>query len=98
MNNLKLQILKGAYAQPGCTVGGLADTISRGRRTEKEICHLMEKGYLVDSRGLELSKKGLAYIDSASFQKSNETDRKRDFGPIHVRCCCSYRQLDLGID
>ncbi|MDD9997809.1 MAG: hypothetical protein OXQ89_08710 [Rhodospirillaceae bacterium] len=68
MNNLKLQILKGAYARPGYTIGGLADTISRGRRTEEEIRHLLEKGYLLDGSGIELSKKGLACIDSASFR------------------------------
>ena len=66
MNNLKLQILERAYARPGLTIGGLADTISRGRRTEEEVRHLLEKGYLQDESGIELTKRGLACIDSAS--------------------------------
>lgn len=33
MNNLKLKLLERAYASPGFTVGGLADSISRGPRT-----------------------------------------------------------------
>ena len=66
MNNLKLKILERAYAEPGSTVGGLADAISRGPKTEEEVRHLVEKGYLLDDRGLTLSDKGLACIDSAS--------------------------------
>ena len=66
MNNLKLRILERAYAEPGLTIGGLADRISRGRRTEREVRYLVEKGYLVDERGVELSDKGLACIDSGS--------------------------------
>ena len=73
MNDLKLQILEGAYAQPGYTIGGLADTISRGRRTEEEIRQLVKNGYLLDVQGIELSKKGLACINSASFR--NRTKR-----------------------
>lgn len=66
VNNLKLKILEHVYAQPSLTVGGLADVISRGPKTEADIRHLLEKGYLVNDRGLELSKKGYARIDSAS--------------------------------
>ena len=66
MNNLKLKILEHAYARPGLTIGGLADAISRGKKTEADVRHLVEKGYLLDDRGLELSKKGYACIDSAS--------------------------------
>ena len=66
MNNLKLRILERAYAEPHLTVGGLADRISRGRRTEEDVRHLVKKGYLLDERGLELSDKGLACIDSGS--------------------------------
>ena len=68
MNNLKLKILERAYAQPDLTIGGLADAISRGPRTEQQIRHLVEKGYLLDHSGLELSNKGFAYINSASFR------------------------------
>ena len=68
MNNLKLQILEHAYARPGLTKGGLADAISRGPKTEQEVCYLVEKGFLLDHSGLELSKKGLACIDSSSFK------------------------------
>ena len=58
MNNLKRQVLESAYARPGYTIGGLADTISRGRRTEEEIRDLVEKGYSLDvTGGIELSKK-----------------------------------------
>ena len=66
MNNLKLRLLERAYARPGLTIGGLADGVSRGRRTEEEVRRLLEKGYLTDECGLELSAKGLACIDSAS--------------------------------
>lgn len=66
MNNLKLKILERVYAEPWLTVGGLADQISPGRRTESDIQDLVKKGYLVNERGLHLSEKGLACIDSAS--------------------------------
>ena len=66
MNNLKLQILERAYGHPGFTIGGLADSISRGRRTEQEIQCLVDKGYLRNHEGLQLSKKGFACIDSSS--------------------------------
>ncbi|MCY3567067.1 MAG: hypothetical protein OXH38_00445 [Chloroflexi bacterium] len=69
MNNLKLRILERAYAEPGLTVGGLADDISRGRKTEQEVRYLIEKGYLLDEDwGLELSNRGFACIDSASLR------------------------------
>ena len=68
MNNLKRKILERAYAQPGLTIGGLADAISPGPRTEQEVRHLVEKGYLLDDSGLELSNKGFACINSASFR------------------------------
>ena len=67
MNNLKLKILEHAYAQPGLTEGGLADAISRGPKTEQEVRYLVEKRFLLDHSGLELTKKGLACIDSSSF-------------------------------
>lgn len=66
MNNLKLRLLERDYARPGLTEGGLADGVSRGRRTEEEVRRLLEKGYLTDECGLELTAKGLACIDSAS--------------------------------
>ena len=66
MNNLKMKILERVYAEPWLTVGGLADRISPGRRTEKDIQDLVKKGYLLDKRGLHLSEKGLACIDSSS--------------------------------
>lgn len=66
MNNLKLKILEQAHARPGVTVGGLADAISRGPKTEADVHYLVEKGYLLNDRGLALSKKGFAYIDSVS--------------------------------
>ena len=68
MNNLKLRILEQVHAQPGLTIGGLVDAISRGPRTEQEVRYLVEKGYLLDDRGLGLSNKGFACIDSASFR------------------------------
>ena len=68
MNNLKLKILEHAYARPGLTIGGLADVISHGSKSEQEVRYLIEKGYLLDANGLELSKKGFACIDSASFR------------------------------
>ena len=68
MNNLKLKILEHVYARPGLSIGGLADAISPGPNTEQEVRYLLEKGFLFDHRGLELSKKGFACIDSASFK------------------------------
>ena len=68
MNNLKLKILERAYANPGLSIGGLADRISRGPKTEQEVQHLVDKGYLLDHNGLELSKKGFACVDSGSFR------------------------------
>ena len=35
MNNLKFKILERAYARPGFSIGGLADSISRGPKTEQ---------------------------------------------------------------
>lgn len=66
MNNTKLRILERAYAQPHLTVGGMADRVGGGRRTERDVRHLVEKGYLLHERGLELSDKGFACIDSGS--------------------------------
>lgn len=66
MNNLKMKILEHAYVRPHLTIGGLADDISPGRRTEQDVRYLLEKGYLVQDMGLQLSKKGLACIDSDS--------------------------------
>ena len=66
MNDLKLKILERVYAQPWLTVGGLADQISLGPRTEKDIRDLVKKGYLRYERGLHLSDKGRNYIDSSS--------------------------------
>lgn len=68
MNNLKLKILERVYAQPWLTVGGLADQISPGPRTEEDIRDLVKKGYLRYDRGLHLSQKGLACIDSSSLR------------------------------
>lgn len=68
MSNLKLKILERVYAQPWLTVGGLADQISPGPRTEKIIQDLLKKGYLRYERGLHLSDKGLACIDSSSLR------------------------------
>ena len=68
MSNLKLKILEYVYARPHLSVGGLADVISPGSRTEQEVQNLLKKGYLVDRGGLQLSKKGIACIDSASFK------------------------------
>lgn len=68
MNNLKLKILEYAYSRPGLSIGGLADAISRGPKTEQEIRYLLERGFLLDHRGLELSRKGVACIDSASLR------------------------------
>ena len=68
MRNLKLEILKHVYARPHLTIGGLADAISPGARTEQEVCNLVDKGYLLDDSGLKLSKRGLACIDSTSFK------------------------------
>ena len=66
MNNLKTTILERVYAEPWLTVGGLADRISPGRRTEKDIQDLVKKGYLRYERGLHLTDKGRNYIDSSS--------------------------------
>ena len=66
MNNLKLRILERVYAEPWLTVGGLADHISPGRRTEMDIEELVKKGYLRYERGLHLTDKGRNYIDSSS--------------------------------
>ena len=66
MSNLKQEILERVYAKPWLTVGGLADQISPGRRTENEIQDLVKKGLLRYERGLHLTDKGLAYIDSSS--------------------------------
>ena len=74
MNNLELRLLERAYAEPGLTIGRLADTISRGHRAEQEVRYLVARGYLLNvGRGLELSNKGLACIDSASLR--NRTKR-----------------------
>lgn len=74
MNNIKLKILERAHAEPGLTIGGLADCISRWPRTEQEVQYLVDNGYLLDTcRGLELSNKGYACIDSASLR--NRTNR-----------------------
>ena len=72
MNNLKLKILERAYAEPGLTIGGLADATSCRPTTEQEIRYLVEQGYLLDDRGLKLSNKGFACIDSASFSVVNK--------------------------
>ena len=66
MNNLNLKILERVYAEPWLTVGGLADQISPGRRTEEEIQNLVKKGYLVYNNGLRLTDKGRDCIDSSS--------------------------------
>lgn len=66
MNNLNLRILERAYACPGLSIGGLADSISRGPKTEQEVQSLVDKGYLLYADGISLSKKGLACVDSAS--------------------------------
>ena len=66
MNDLKAKILERVYAEPWLTVWGLADRISPGRRTEETIQDLVKKGYLRNERGLHLTDKGLAYIDSSS--------------------------------
>ena len=56
MNNRKLKILERTYTRPGLAIGGLADSIGRGPRTEQEVRYLIDKGYLRDDdRGLELS-------------------------------------------
>ena len=68
MSNLKLKVLEYANARPHLTIGGLADAISPGARTEQEIRHLVKKGYLLNHSGLTLSKRGIACIDSASFK------------------------------
>ena len=68
MNNLKLKILERAYACPGLSIGGLADRISRGPKTEQEVQYLVDKGYLLYADGISLSNKGLACVDSASFR------------------------------
>ena len=68
MNNLNLKILEQVYAKPWLTVGGLADQISPGRRTEEEIQNLLRKGYLRNERGLHISEKGLACINSSSLR------------------------------
>ncbi len=68
VNNLKLRILERAYARPGLTVGGLADRISQGPRAEQEVRDLVARGYLLNERGIEISSKGLACIDSASLR------------------------------
>ena len=52
MSNLKLRILERAYAEPGLSIGGLADAISRGPTTEEEVDRLVEQGYLLNDRGL----------------------------------------------
>ena len=68
MNNLKLRILERAHAHPSFTMGGLADRIGRSPATEKAVLELVEKGYLRNDYGLELSAKGMACIDSSSFR------------------------------
>ena len=74
MNNIKLKILERAYAEPGLTIGGLADSIGRGLRTEQEVQYLVDNGYLLDTyKGLELSNEGFACINSASLR--NRTNR-----------------------
>ena len=42
--------LERAYAEPGLTIGGLADSISRGPGTEQEMRHLVDKEYLATQR------------------------------------------------
>ena len=49
-------------------IGGLADAISRGPKTEQWVQDLVDKGYLLNDNGLSLSKKGFACVDSASFR------------------------------
>lgn len=48
---------------------GVADSIGPGDRTEQEVRYLVKKGYLLDDRGLKLSEKGLACMDSANLKK-----------------------------
>ena len=47
---------------------GLADSISRGPKTEQWVQDLVDKGYLLNDNGLGLSNKGFALVDSASFR------------------------------
>ena len=91
MNNLKLKILERVYAEPGLSIGGLADAISRGPGTVEEIGYLVEKGYLLDDRGLTLSKKGFACIDSASFR-----NRAKRVGKIVAGIAVSVVAVVIG--
>ena len=69
MNNLNLKILEHVYAKPWLTVGGLADQISPGRRTEEEIQNLVKKGYLRNETGLHyFGERLLACINSSSLR------------------------------
>ena len=91
MNNLKKKILERAYAQPDLTIGALADAISRGPRTEQEIRYLLEKGYLLDDRGLKLSTKGIACIDSAS-----SSNRAKRVGKVLLGIAISVFAVVIG--
>ena len=74
MNNLDLNILERAHARPDLSRWGLIDSIGRSRQTERRVDRLIANGYLsTDSGGIELSKKGLASIDSSSLRNRSVT-------------------------
>ena len=99
MNSIKLKILERVHAEPGLTIGGTwADTISRGPRTEQEVRYLIKKGYLLDEKGLELSRKGLACIDSDSMRNRTKTGRQGFARRCFIRCRSGDRQLALEPD
>ena len=68
MNNIKLKILNHVNTNPWLTRGGLVDAIGGRARTEQDIRYLVEKGYLVDRDGMELTDRGFACINSGSFR------------------------------
>lgn len=68
MNNLKLNILEHVSTHPYLSRGGLIDAMGGRERIDQDIGWLIEKGYLADSRTMELTDKGLARIDSGSFR------------------------------
>ena len=68
VNNLKLRVLERAHANPELTRGGLVDAMGDRDKAEENIDYLVTKGYLRDRRGIELTDKGFACIDSGSFR------------------------------
>ena len=91
MNNLKLKILEHVSAHPFLSRGGLIDAMGGRGRTDLDIGFLIEKGYLVESRSMELTDKGFACIDSGSIR-----NRMKRIGAVAVGIIVSVIAVVIG--